>query len=457
MKIQHQLWLIYSIIFILISTTVFIMISSRYENHLQMGSEQVALTQGFTMLERFKDTYPYEPNRSMGYLRIFSQQFDNRLIMFDQDKKVYADSFAELEPQTALDLTIFKSGDSHNALTEFYYTEEYGYVQYTLIPFTTEQQYEGYLLIVSEANQLYDEIKSFQFWVIQIMFVAIGAFFIVSYFVSNWLSAPIRKIILNLKEITPQKRTFRMRYKRRDEIKELIEALEEMSEKLNLYDERQKRFLSTSSHELKTPLATIYLILENLPYVRENEEMFSEYVQDLFFQVKKMKQMVDQLLQMNEMLDLGFEKEMVNAQEIKKQLNQSFQYIAKDKNINLEFDLEPVELYVNRALFQQGLDNIVSNAIRYSSSNHTVKISIKNEKDEIRISTCDQGIGISAEDVEHIFEPFYRSNDATAWNQEGSGLGLYMVKQMVEMHNGRIEVKTEQGKGTRIDLFFQKP
>ena len=58
MKIQHQLWLIYSIIFILISTTVFIMISSRYENHLQMGSEQVALTQGFTMLERFKDTYP---------------------------------------------------------------------------------------------------------------------------------------------------------------------------------------------------------------------------------------------------------------------------------------------------------------------------------------------------------------------------------------------------------------
>lgn len=456
MKIQHRLWLIYSVLFIFISTSVFMVISNRYERHLQMGSEQIALAQGITLLARIKDTYPYQPNRSIGYLRTYSQQFNNRLIVLDQDKKVFADSFGQLAQQAVLNLTILETKDNQKTITEFYNTRDFGYVQYTLLPFTTDIQNEGYLLIVSEANQLYDEIKSFRLWVIQIMIIAIVAFFIVSYFVSKWLSAPIRKIIINLKQITPHSRTFSMRYKRKDEIKELIKAIEEMSERLSLFDERQKRFLSTSSHELKTPLATIYLILENLPYVRENEVLYSEYVQDLSFQVKKMKQMIEQLLQMNEMLDLGLQKEKVNEEDIKNHLKQSFQYISEDKGTSLEFDFEPVDLYVDKALFLRGIDNLVSNAIRYSPNNHPVKIMLKDDKDEIKISIWDQGIGISPEDVEHIFEPFYRSNDASAWNQEGSGLGLYIVKQMVELHKGRIEVNSQPGKGTEINLFFNK-
>ncbi|MEL7624441.1 MAG: HAMP domain-containing sensor histidine kinase [Clostridiales bacterium] len=453
MKLQHQLWLIYSVLFILVCLSVFMVISNRYENHLKIGYGQVTITQGAAMLDRLKETYPYAPKRSVAYLRNYSQQFNNRLIILDQDKQVYADSFGQLDQQARLNLAILESAEGYTS--EFYDTENFGYVQYTLLPFATEAEHEGYLLIISEASQLSDEIKSFQFWIIQMLGIALVAFFVVSYFLANWFSSPIRKIIFNLKQITPQKRTFSMAYKRNDEIKELIDAIEKMSDRLNQYDERQKRFLTTSSHELKTPLTTISLILENLPYAKEDEEIYNEFIQDLAFQAKKMKQMIEQLLQMNAMWDVGSRKESINTQDIKAHLKQSFQYIAEDKNIALEFDFAATDLYVDKTLFLRGIDNVVSNALRYSPANQPVKISIKNVQDEIKISICDRGIGISPGDVEHIFEPFYRSNDATAWNQEGSGLGLYIVKQMVEIHQGRIEVNTELGQGTRIDIFLK--
>ncbi|TCT16085.1 signal transduction histidine kinase [Natranaerovirga pectinivora] len=455
MKIQYQLWLIYSTLFIIVSISVFVVISNRYEKHLQTGYEQLTITQGVTMLDRLKDTYPYTPNRSMGYLRTFSNQLNTRLIILDQEKRVYADSFGQLSQEASLNISILQR--EKEFISEFYNTQQYGYVQYTLVPFVTELGMEGYLLMIGEADQLYNEINSFQYWIIQMLIIAVTIFFIVSYFISNWFSTPIRKIILQLKKITPQKRSFTLKYKRKDEIKKLIDAIKNMVEEMNLYDERQRRFLSTSSHELKTPLATMQLILENLPYVREEEGMHTEFVQDLFFEVNKMKKMVEQLIEINRIWDKPLEIELVTDQDLKKHIQQSFQYIAESKNIVIEYELDTIKLYVDKTMFLRGLDNIVSNAIRYSTNNQLVKIRAKNLKEETQISIIDKGIGIAREDVQHIFEPFYRSNDATIWNQEGSGLGLHIVKQMVEMHKGRVEIDTEKNKGTTVHLFLKKP
>ncbi len=453
MKIKYQLWLIFSGLFVAIGFVVYMVVSNTYEQRLQAGYEQVSIAQGSTILDELKDTYPYSPHRSIGYLLTYSEQLNSRLIMLDQDKKVYADSFQQLKPNTTLNLDILDQDTVTGS--RFSETESFGYVQHTLFPFQTVEG-EGYLLMVQEADQLYTELKSFQNLMVQTLLMAVLSFFFISYFVSSWFSKPIRQIIFHLKKITPHKRAFSLKYQRRDEIKELIDATQKMVEELNLYDERQRRFLSTSSHELKTPLATMQLILENLPYVREKEETHYEFVQDLSFQVQKMKQMVDQLLQINRLWDKQLQKEALDSRDIQSYLLKSFHHIAQDKQMRLEFELEPVNLYVDRALFLRGLENLVSNALRYSPQGKYVKIIIKGDKEENEISVCDQGIGISPEDLPHIFEPFYRSNDAMAWNQEGSGLGLTITKQMVEMHKGRIDIKTEQKQGTCIHLFIPK-
>ncbi|OLO39392.1 hypothetical protein BTR23_10170 [Alkalihalophilus pseudofirmus] len=452
MKIQYQLWLIFSSVFVVVCLVLYWYVFTTYEQRLQMGYEQISIAQGSSILDPLIDTYPHSPNRSTGYLRRYSEQLNSRLIMLDDDKKVYADSFQQLPPNTTLNLTILSEGTVPTSL--FSETDTYGYVQHTLLSFHTGER-NGYLLMVQTADELYFELKSFQNWMIQALLIAVLAFFIISYFVSTWFSKPIRQIIFHLNTITPQKRMFSLSYQRRDEIKALIDAIHHMVEELNRYDERQRRFLSTSSHELKTPLTTMQLILENLPYVRQKEETYREFVQDLSFQVQKMKQMVEQLLQMNRLWDQKLQKEALSACEIEQHLQQSFQHIAEAKQITLEFDLDLVHVEVDRALFLLAIDNLVSNAIRYSPQGQSVNIRIKKDQDQMKISVCDQGIGISPEDLPHIFEPFYRSNDATTWNQEGSGLGLTIVKQMVEMHKGRIEIDTIQNESTCIHLFLK--
>ncbi|QNO14069.1 HAMP domain-containing histidine kinase [Alkalicella caledoniensis] len=450
MKIRNQLWIIFTSVFLIISIAVYIVVENMYEQSLQGGYEQIAITQGSTILDRLVETYPDTPNRSIGYLEVYGEQLNTRLIMLDHERRVYADGFRQLDLGTQLNLDMVTQNFEMGSI---FSEADYSYIQYTMLPFENLGR-QGYLLMVQESEQLYTDIKIFRDWMVKVLITAILAFFFISYLVASWFSKPIRQMITHLKKITPEKRTFSMRYKRKDEIKDLIDTTENMVEQLNLYDDRQRRFLSTSSHELKTPLATMQLIIGNLPYVGDDKDTFNEFVQDLSFQVEKMKNMVDQLLQINRMWDSHLQKEQIATGDIQDYIVQSFQHIAQNKDIKIEFDVDEVKLYVDRTFFLRGIENLVSNAIRYSSKGKKVEIKVKREKDVNKISVCDQGIGISPENLPHIFEPFYRANDATAYNQEGSGLGLTIVKQMIDMHKGKVEIETKLGQGTCVHLLL---
>ncbi|NLZ93909.1 MAG: HAMP domain-containing histidine kinase [Firmicutes bacterium] len=453
MKIRYQLWLIFAGLFITFSFALYMVIANSYEERLQAGYEQIALAQGSIILDKVAGTYPESQQRSIGYLQKYSEQLKARLIVLNEDKSVFADSFAELKQGTTLKLAIL---EQEGYASDFLYTDDFGYLQYTLLPFKAAVN-QGYLLMIQPAEMLYAELSSFRYWVLQALLLSLLIFFILSYVVSTWLTKPIGQIITALKKITPRKRFFSLTYRRQNEIKELIDAIQRMVEELNLYDERQQRFLSTSSHELKTPLATMQLILENLPYVRENEEKYLEFTHDLTLQVQKMKQMVEQLLQITRLGKAPLKKEIISEQDIGEHLLQSFQYLAKNKNIVLQFKLQKAFFNVDKRLFFRALDNLVANAIRYSPAETVVTIKTKSLKEENIVSVFDQGIGISPSDLPHIFDPFFRANDATAWSQEGSGLGLAIVKQIIELHRGKITVNSKPEKGTSVYLTLPRP
>lgn len=445
MKIQYQLWLILSVLFVVTALGVYLVVADAYEERLQASYEQVSFAQGSALLEQLTETYPDEPQRSSGYLQNYSERLQARLIILNEQKKVFADSFVVLKPNTSLELAVLKEGEGY--ASHFAQTQNFGYVQYTLLPFEQASN-KGYLLMIQDTGALSAELSSFRTWMLRVLSLALFIYFLLSYVVATWLTTPIRRIIAALKKITPRKRDFALTYKRQDEIRELIEAIGRMVAELNLYDERQRRFLSTSSHELKTPLATMQLILENLPYVRQDEARYEEFTQDLVFQVQKMKQMVEQLLQIMRLGDRPLRTEAVSAEELREHLLQVFQYLAQEKELSLEFELQKTTFNVDRMLFMRALDNLVANAIRYSPRGKTVTIVVRSENNEKVVSVCDQGIGIAASDLPQIFEPFYRANDATAWNQEGSGLGLAIVKQIAELHQGKITVDSVLQEGT---------
>ncbi len=223
-------------------------------------------------------------------------------------------------------------------------------------------------------------------------------------------------------------------------------------ERLQLLEE----LMSDLSHDLKTPITTIgtylYLLL-----VQTSPEKQRQYVQKLVFEVNRLTRMVDDILTMSR-LDKATALPLmpVNLPHLVDEVLLRYQPLALEKNISLTSELAatlpPIpghEIELNRVL-----SNLIENAIHYTLAGGAVAVQVKKQDSEMVIEISDTGIGISPEDLPHIFERFYRSDKARSTDKGGTGLGLSIVKKIVETHHGRIEVQSETGVGSFFRIFL---
>ena len=449
MRLHFRIWIVFSLLFVIMASILYILIIDLYEERTLEGKESLTLNQGASIVERLRGTYPKFPERTMAYLNTYGERLNIRLLIIDSQGQIRHDSFEQLQGYVELNLPILEK-EGPLPRTKYTETHNYGYVQHTLLPL-----YDSYLLMVEDINTLYEDIRSFQKSILLLIAIAMIIFFIISYFIASWFSTPISTMIFEMKKITRHHRSFTFQYKRNDEIKELVEAIKTMVHQLNEYEKRQRQFLSASSHELKTPLTTMQLISENLPYVREDAPRHQEFVNDLALQINHMKEMVNHLLNINRSWDQPLTIEAITTTEMKEHIERHFQHIANDRNISLDYQLDELKLHGDRQLFFQAIDNMITNAIRYSSANTSITITVqKADQHTITLSICDQGIGINKDDIPYLFDPFYRATEAIDWNEDGTGLGLTLVKQMVDRHEGKVEVQSTPGEGTCFHIYL---
>lgn len=455
MKLHYRLLLAFSTLWLLSLTALAYFLADMYAKRALDNERQVAFSQGTSITSRLTGLLPTFPERAHGYADYYSRQLNVRLILLTPDPYVTYDTFREIDAGRTLSLSIFQD-DEPLPRSVFHRTESFGYVQYALFAVDHHRELGGYLLLIKDANVVDRDVRHFRNQVIVLLGAALVCGFVVFYFLASWFTRPIRRMIVNLKQITPQKRQFGMTYRRNDEIGQLVSEIKQMVDQIREYEQRQRRFISTSSHELKTPLATIQLILENLPYLREHAEQHAEYITDLQAQIDRMKKIVQGMLNVYKLADKQLELSPLNLDDIRSHAEKQFQHLTASKRIKLAFEGDrQIALVVDRDSFFEGLNNLISNAIHYSPQQTTVRISIsRRASDRICCAVCDQGKGIADKDVPYIFEPFYRANEAIGWNEAGSGLGLAIVKQMVELHRGEIEVVSSPGEGTCVTMVF---
>ena len=205
------------------------------------------------------------------------------------------------------------------------------------------------------------------------------------------------------------------------------------------------------AHELKTPLATIQAMIEVL-HAQEHKSV-EEYEYTMMQIHKHMKRMQD-IIELILNAKTGFnEDDEINVDEILSDVLQDVQAKADAKKIPIQLVntlRSDLRIKGYPILFYRALYNILENAIKYSTDRSKIEIEIRQDKC-LSINIKDQGIGIDPKDLVHIFKPFYRcANDGI----EGSGLGLYLVKMVVEMHNGSIDIASTPKLGTNIQLCF---
>jgi len=256
-------------------------------------------------------------------------------------------------------------------------------------------------------------------------------------------------ILSILRDITSQKQVEKLQ----KDVEKNIELLNESRE----YNKLITDFLANISHELKTPLNVIFTAVQILDLYKKDANSYDkkeQYIKVIKQNCYRLMRLINNLLDTTK-LDSGYLKlNLVNCNIVNlvEEITLSVVYYAESKNINIIFDTDVEEkiMAVDPDKIERIVLNLLSNAIKFTGSGGNIYVNIKDCKDSITISVKDTGIGIPQDKIENIFERFVQVDKTLRRNKEGSGIGLYLVKSFVNMHEGTIDIQSVIGKGSEF-------
>lgn len=272
---------------------------------------------------------------------------------------------------------------------------------------------------------------------------------------SRSMLSPIRRMVKRIDSISGDDLTTRLDdVDSQDELKELTERINEMLDKLETSFDRQKRFVSDASHELKTPIAVIRGYAELLRRWGKNDEaVLTESLESISREADNMKRIVEQLLLLARVGQYMVTKEEVALREELNSVVDAYRLVHKTRPFVLEADKEVVA-YTDRSLITECVRALVDNAVKYSAEDSPVEVELTAEEGTARIAVRDHGEGISKDDLPRVFDRFYRCDRARNRDANSIGLGLTIVKSLMELLGGTVDAESEKGKGSVFRLSF---
>jgi signal transduction histidine kinase len=233
------------------------------------------------------------------------------------------------------------------------------------------------------------------------------------------------------------------------ELREVAQQFNEMADSLQRQRERQLAFLAGVAHDLRNPLSAIKLSVPLLKAAARAPERGQQALEVLDRQVEHLDRMAGDLLDETriEIGQFSLHRQRLDLREVARAAGDLFASASSRHPVKVELPTEPVEVQGDPVRLGQVVNNLVSNAIKYSPAGGTVSVSVGRQGAEATLSVSDQGMGIPSEELGAIFEPFHRTAQARQ-NSPGVGLGLSVSRSIVEAHGGRIEVSSRPGVGS---------
>ena len=283
-----------------------------------------------------------------------------------------------------------------------------------------------------------------------------AAILIFSVFFSIVSSGRMRKIITSMRLAREGEYTHKIKMHGSDEYAMFAEEFNKLTDRLQESEEMQRQFVSDASHELKTPLASIKLLSDSILQNEMDADTMREFVADIGSEAERLNRMSQKLMMLSRREDsAGPEHEVVDVGDVVSRVFRMLVPLADDRQIDLTGSWKrgctvlSMEDDVYQIIF-----NLVENGIKYNQPQGSVHVSLEKTADDVTISVEDTGFGIPEEALGHIFERFYRVDKARSRQAGGSGLGLSIVRELVQRNYGSIEVRSEVGKGTRFMVVF---
>jgi signal transduction histidine kinase len=343
---------------------------------------------------------------------------------------------------------------------------------FSAAPVFENEQLAGYLYIVL-GGENYDTVVDMvrDSYILRLLFWIGIAAFVLSLLTGllsfNWLTRRIRRLSAGVQAFNSAQfeSPIRLPGWRRDpdadEIDEMGTIIEKMSativeqlQQLRQSDATRRELIANISHDLRTPLTSMQAYLETLQIKQDTLSRADrdEYLGLAIRSSQRLGSLVADLFELA-MLETPNSKaniEQFSLAELVQDVSQEFQIKTARKNLRLSCDIPENGAYVHGdiAMIERVLENLIENAIRFSSEGDTIQISVTPDGNDLKVRVVDSGAGIAAEDVPHVFERFFRVDKSRSDETKSSGLGLAIAHRILELHQRTISVQSQPGKGS---------
>lgn len=235
----------------------------------------------------------------------------------------------------------------------------------------------------------------------------------------------------------------------------IIDNLNVLASELSKNEILKSDFIANVSHEIKTPISIIQNYAMAIQGKNLSAETRDEYAKTLVKASQRLANLITNILKMNKLENQEIlpDKKEINLGECLSESILQFEELLEKKELNLECDIEDITIYSDLDLLEIVWNNLLSNAVKFTPNGGVIKISLKKEGQRILIEVSDSGCGMTPETGNHIFDKFYQGD--TSHSQEGNGLGLSLVKKVVDILGGEISVRSTLGKGSTFTVSLK--
>ncbi len=389
-----------------------------------------------------------------------SNIYNGRIMIIDTEYRILEDTYDMDVDKTIISEDVIKCFRGEGTS---YYDAENRFIEVTVpIMADDSEKVIGVILVCVSTDMIEDslvvldaktEAAGFAIALIVIVTAIVG---------SAYMVRPFKRVTKSIEAVMEGYEDRDIEEKTYTETARISDAVNKMVGRMNALDKSRQEFVSNVSHELKTPLTSMKVLADSL-LIQEDvpAELYKEFMGDLSEEIERENKIINDLLSLvkkDKTADvMNIKTENIN--DLVEKLLKRLRPIAANRNVEVMFEsFRPVNAEVDETKLSLAISNLVENAIKYNKEGGWIHVSLNADHKYFYLEIADSGMGIPQEDIEHIFERFYRVDKSHSREIGGTGLGLSIARNAVVMHRGAIKVYSQVGEGTtfavRIPIIY---
>lgn len=403
-----------------------------------------------------------DESASNNQLNLLSTVYSGRIVIIDADYRVVRDTFDIDTGKISVSKEVVSCFESGQSDSQYNDRNAYILMTFPLIP-EGGSTVDGVMLVSVSTNEINQNARLLQSRATYVMLGVSLLVLVLGYTLSGILVRPFARVTSAIEDVADGYESEAVSVPDYSETVQITNAFNKMLTRVMTVDNSRQEFVSNVSHELKTPLASMKVLADSLNGQEDvPPELYREFMHDITEEIDRENNIISDLLQMvhldRKAAELNIERTEIG--ELLSVIIKRLRPIAEQRDICLMLEMErPVTAEVDAGKLSMVFSNIIENAVKYNVDGGWVRVLLVTDYKDFYVTVTDCGLGIPADQQEHVYERFYRGDKSHSTEIEGTGLGLAIARSAVMLHRGNIRIRSRENEGTifivRIPVFAE--